>query len=123
MTLLSYCLVKSPLLEKIISALIVFIIISIYFRKKDAKLKIIGYKFRFGIVCISSIAFGFVHIFNFHFSSLLQCLLSPLIVFPQIIMGFCLSYVRLKYDKGLFIAILMHILLNGGAMLLESLKF
>lgn len=57
-----------------------------------------------------ALAFGYVHLFNFEIS-LNIILLSPILVLPQILLGFFLGYLRLKF--GLLYAIILHALYNG----------
>ncbi|MFT3995239.1 MAG: CPBP family glutamic-type intramembrane protease [Dysgonomonas sp.] len=67
----------------------------------------------YSIVFYSSVLiFGLLHIFNYQNLTWKHYLLSPLIVLPQIIMGLFWGYIRLKYDKGLYISILMHLFNN-----------
>ncbi|WP_394748691.1 CPBP family intramembrane glutamic endopeptidase [Spongiimicrobium salis] len=62
----------------------------------------------------SAILFGFVHFFNFEFS-LPALLMAPLLVAPQLIMGFFLGYIRVKL--GLRWSILLHASHNGILMI------
>lgn len=60
-----------------------------------------------------SILFGFVHIFNFEEVSLQLLLLSPLITLPQLLLGFGMGYVRIRF--GFWYGYLFHALNNGFA--------
>lgn len=64
------------------------------------------------IFYVFSIAFGLVHIGNYHFTEPWHYFLAPVLVFPQIVIGFILSFTRLYYYKGFLICIIFHILLN-----------
>jgi hypothetical protein len=57
------------------------------------------------VLYISTIAFGLVHISNFELTTQVL-LLSPLLVAPQISIGFLLGYIRVKF--GLFWSIALH---------------
>ena len=57
--------------------------------------------------------FGIVHITNFKNITPIQYLMTPLIVAPQLIAGFFISYARVRYKKGLILSILMHIYMNS----------
>jgi hypothetical protein len=59
-----------------------------------------------------SIFFGLVHITNYTFTMGYQYLISPFLVFPQIAVGFILSFTRIFYKKGFLIGILYHVTLN-----------
>ncbi|MFC4673978.1 type II CAAX prenyl endopeptidase Rce1 family protein [Dysgonomonas termitidis] len=64
----------------------------------------------FYTLCIS---FGLLHIFNFKEMTTAQAILSPLAAFPQIVMGLFMGYVRIRFNNGLIIAILLHIYQNS----------
>ncbi len=59
-----------------------------------------------------SILFGLVHIGNYNYTIGYQYIISPLLVFPQIAIGFVLSFIRIFYRKGFFIGIIYHIVIN-----------
>jgi hypothetical protein len=42
-----------------------------------------------------------------------QFFVIPLLIFPQLAMGFLLSFVRLYYKNGILICILVHIFMNA----------
>lgn len=69
----------------------------------------------------SVLIFGLMHIFNYTDLSWKQYLIAPLIVLPQIIMGLFFGYVRLKYDKGIYVSILMHSFNNIVSTLIRLL--
>jgi len=61
-----------------------------------------------------ALAFGYIHLFNFELTTNVV-LLSPILVAPQIILGFLLGYLRIKL--GLIYSILLHALFNGVLMI------
>lgn len=61
------------------------------------------------VFLLFTLAFGFLHITNFEFS-LQVWLLSPLLVAPQISVGFILGFIRIKF--GLLWSMAMHALYN-----------
>lgn len=63
------------------------------------------------------ILFGAVHITNFDNLSTFHYILLPIIVFPQIVMGFFLGYVRVRFENGFILAISLHSLNNLVAFL------
>jgi membrane protease YdiL (CAAX protease family) len=58
----------------------------------------------------TAILFGLIHIFNFNGISEANFIWTPIIVIPQIIMGFLLGYVRVVY--GFIYAVLFHSCIN-----------
>lgn len=60
----------------------------------------------------SAILFGFVHITNYEYTDINQYFIAPLLVFPQLAMGFIFSFTRMYYKDGFLISIICHILLN-----------
>jgi hypothetical protein len=56
--------------------------------------------------------FGLIHISNFKYSEPSQYFIAPILVFPQIAIGFVLSYTRIYYKKGFLISLLIHVLMN-----------
>jgi membrane protease YdiL (CAAX protease family) len=59
-----------------------------------------------------SILFGLVHISNYRFVELSQYFIAPVLIFPQLAIGFILSFTRLYYEKGFLICIIFHVLMN-----------
>tara|TARA_R110002073_G_scaffold8207_3_gene45744 strand:+ start:31534 stop:32094 length:561 start_codon:yes stop_codon:yes gene_type:complete len=57
-----------------------------------------------------AILFGYVHLFNFKMS-INVLLFSPILVAPQIYLGFVLGYIRVKF--GLHWSMFMHAVYNG----------
>ena len=62
------------------------------------------------IFYLSAILFGYVHIFNFEYSTTIL-LLSPILVAPQFIIGLFLGYLRMKYN--LILGYYMHAIHNA----------
>ncbi len=65
---------------------------------------------------LSCLAFGLLHVTNFHPFSYMLLLLAPLLVLPQLFLGTVLGFVRMKY--GIVYSILFHILMNLPGLLL-----
>jgi hypothetical protein len=86
--------------------LIVFLIILINFANCKSFI-IRNYRFFF---YFTAILFGLLHIFNFNGITLSNIIWTPLIVIPQIIMGFLLGYFRITY--GFIYAVICHSLIN-----------
>ena len=104
MEILAIMVFLAPLLEECIFRA------PLYLFKKSAFFPIAFY--------FSCVAFGMVHLSNFENGASLL-LWAPLLVAPQIIMGFFLGFLRVKL--GLFYAILMHAGHNGLLYLLTFL--
>src|SRR5690606_8352805 len=62
-------------------------------------------------VYISSVVFGLYHLFNYTNQEVLFYMLAPIIVGSQLLGGFLLAYLRLKY--GLRWSILLHAVFNA----------
>lgn len=107
-TLLLMAVVLAPLLEEAI------------FRAPLTAFKK-GQQFRIAFYVIA-VLFGFVHITNYEMSTNIL-LLSPILVLPQILLGFYLGFIRVRF--GLLWAIALHSLYNGvltvGSFLGESI--
>ncbi len=65
------------------------------------------------LVYLSSLSFGLLHIGNYQFVETYQYCIIPVLIFPQLTMGFLLSFVRLYYKYGILICILVHIIMNA----------
>jgi hypothetical protein len=77
------------------------------------------YKRFFAVIFyISAIVFGLIHISNYTERGTVLFML-PLLVLPQIIVGFVLGYVRIKY--GFRYSYLLHAIFNGALILPSSL--
>jgi membrane protease YdiL (CAAX protease family) len=64
------------------------------------------------IFYLFSLLFGLVHISNYQFFEVSQYFIVPILIFPQLAIGFLLSFTRLYYENGFFVCILFHILMN-----------
>jgi len=64
----------------------------------------------------SAISFGLMHLFNFSSNIYLILLFSVFLVGPQIVAGFILGFIRLKY--GLKYSILFHMAVNSQLLLM-----
>ena len=88
-------IIVAPVLEEGISRLFLG-----YFRNKPY------FKFLF---YLSAFTFGWVHIFNFEFTSSHYAFI-PIITLPQTMLGFILGYIRIHY--GFWYGVLLHFLYN-----------
>jgi membrane protease YdiL (CAAX protease family) len=59
-----------------------------------------------------AISFGLLHMANYKYSEISQYIIGPILVFPQLAIGFILSFTRLYYKKGFQIGILTHVIMN-----------
>jgi len=64
------------------------------------------------IFYLMPILFGLVHIGNYKFIEVSQYLIAPVLIFPQLAVGFILSFTRLYYKRGFLICIIFHVLMN-----------
>lgn len=62
------------------------------------------------IFYLSAILFGYVHLFNYEYSTTIL-LLSPILIAPQVIIGLFLGYLRMKYN--LVLGYFMHAIHNA----------
>lgn len=60
-----------------------------------------------------SLSFGLAHISNYEFIAASQYFIAPILIFPQLVMGFISSFTRMLYKNGFLICILFHCLLNS----------
>lgn len=59
-----------------------------------------------------AVSFGLLHMANFYGSSIYPiALLSPILCFPQIAMGFILGYIRMNY--GFLYGVIIHMIINS----------
>jgi hypothetical protein len=65
------------------------------------------------IYLISSLTFGLIHSMNFDYDQLWQYFLIPILVFPQLVIGFYFGFIRMYYKNGFLICILIHALTNS----------
>jgi hypothetical protein len=71
-----------------------------------------------------SLLFGLVHISNYKCTEASQYLLTSILIFPQLAIGFVLSFTRVYYKRGFLIGILIHCIMNtvgAGIFLFEYL--
>jgi hypothetical protein len=94
-----------------------YILLNIKRNKIERILKYFWYKHYHIVFYLFVCIFGVVHITNFQDLSTTQYFFIPVIVLPQIIMGFYLGYVRVRFNNGMFICIFLHILTNFFACL------
>jgi len=73
------------------------------------------------IVHVSVVSFAFMHIFNFIDVELWVYFIFPILTAPQILMGYILSFTRLKY--GFLFAVLIHMLINFTVSLPLLIKY
>ncbi|TFD96825.1 hypothetical protein E2605_08380 [Dysgonomonas capnocytophagoides] len=65
-----------------------------------------------------TLSFGLLHISSYTNMIWVHYILAPFIVSVQLVMGAFVGYIRVRYNTGVFIAITIHILLNGGTCLI-----
>lgn len=70
-----------------------------------------------------SISFGLVHIGNYKFIEGSQYFIVPVLIFPQLAIGFILSFTRLYYKKGFPICIIIHVLMNMISVSISLLQY
>ncbi|RUT72819.1 CPBP family glutamic-type intramembrane protease [Ancylomarina longa] len=73
------------------------------------------------LVHISVVIFAFMHIFNFVDVKTWMYFIFPILTAPQILMGYILSFSRLKY--GFLFGVLLHMLVNFTISLAMLFKF
>lgn len=99
----------------LISGISFFIIFFIIYRLTTVyKLNLISFwtkNFRY-IFYFLAIVFGLVHMSNYKYTEAYQYLLGPIIVFPQLAIGFVFSFTRVYYKQGFLISLLTHITMN-----------
>lgn len=66
-----------------------------------------------------TISFGLLHITNFQSLTFVHYLLSPFLVFYQILLGLFLGFVRVNYKEGMIYCILIHSLFNSFSILIK----
>lgn len=96
----------------IISFSVIFFIINKLAYAIESKLTIFWEKHFVQIFYFLSVLFGLVHISNYEFVSLSQFFISPILVLPQIMVGFILSFTRLYYEEGFLICLIIHVFMN-----------
>ena len=115
---------QTELIGKISYCSMILVLLAIFYlfstkHLKYNKLKLVIGKFWennfpiiFHIFCLS---FGFLHLLNYEQMTPSLLILSPLIVLPQIIMGYALGYLRMNFGFSYNIA--FHIIFNSIFML------
>lgn len=63
-----------------------------------------------------TLAFALAHAGNYDWGNARTVLVAPLLILPQLMIGICLGYIRLR--DGLRSSMLMHLLVNATALLL-----
>ena len=92
-----------------------FVYYILRFIKSDVKIPI-----RY-LVHISVISFAFMHIFNFLEVKTWMYFIFPILTVPQILMGYILSFTRLKY--GFLFGVLLHMIINFTVSLPLIIKY
>lgn len=96
----------------IISFFLLFILINrLTYINKSGFLSFWNKNFKY-IFYFLSILFGLVHISNYKFLEVSQYFIAPILIFPQLAIGFILSFTRLYYEKGFLMCIILHIFMN-----------
>ncbi len=75
------------------------------------------------IFYFSSILFGLVHLSNYTYFENSQYLIIPILILPQLILGFLLSFIRMYYKKGLLMCIIIHSLINLVSVSIYLLEY
>lgn len=70
-----------------------------------------------GLIIISILLFGFIHILNIKIIHLQLLLFYPFYVLPQMIIGYFITNLRLKY--GFIWGLFLHILINASSFLIR----
>jgi membrane protease YdiL (CAAX protease family) len=109
-------------LISIISFFLVFVLI--YELTSTYKEKMISFwdkNFKY-IFYFLSLLFGLVHMSNYRCTVSSQYLLASVLIFPQVAMGFILSFTRVYYKKGFIIGIIIHCIFNtvGAGIILHG---
>ncbi len=110
--LLIYLCIKSSPKFLIFSTLI--IVISILYLYYNQCFDFINSHFKL-FFYFSALLFGLIHIFNFTGITGYNLIFTPLLVLPQIFMGFILGYIRVNY--GFRYGVLFHSIVNVSILL------
>jgi len=70
-----------------------------------------------------AISFGLLHMTNYKYTEVSQYIIGPILVFPQLAIGFIISFARIYYKKGFQIGIITHIILNMLTMSIFLLSY
>jgi hypothetical protein len=74
-------------------------------------------KYKYHFYTLSLVAFTLVHAMNFDFFTLHLLILSPLYLFPKLIIGFFMT--RLRISFGFFWGLFFHMIINGISFVLS----
>jgi len=102
-----------PYLPVIVLAIPLYFIFSGFVPKHEQTILDIWVRYFRFVVWFSAIAFGLVHIGNFQLMNGTQYIIVPLLVIPQLGVGFVLSFVRLTYRRGFLIGLMVHMFINS----------
>jgi len=110
----------------VVSLVSFFVIYAIIFRfaliHKTVFLKFWNKNFKY-IFYFLSLTFGLVHISNYKFIEVSQYLIAPILILPQLAIGFVLSFTRLYYKRGFLICIIFHVLMNMMSVSISLLQY
>jgi membrane protease YdiL (CAAX protease family) len=107
----------------ILSFLFIFILtysMALYYKPKILSFWSRNFKYIFYFL---SITFGLVHISNYKFVEVAQYFVAPLLIIPQLAIGFIFSFTRLYYEKGFLICIIIHVLMNMISISIYLLQY
>jgi hypothetical protein len=114
----SFYIIDENFIVKVGGVFIVMGVMVAFFEKRNwVKINSFGEKNFVLIFYVVSILFGYLHLLNFGDVSLDKMLFSPVIVFPFVVMGVVLGYVRIIL--GLKWAITLHVLFNAFIVLVH----
>jgi membrane protease YdiL (CAAX protease family) len=112
--------------DVIIAITVFFILLFILYRLaiiyRTSLISFWNKKFIYIFYCLP-IIFGLVHLNNYMFVDLSQYLIAPLLILPQLALGFILSFTRLYFEKGFLICILIHVLMNMISVFIYLLQY
>ncbi len=109
--LIYFCLKSSP---KFLVFSVLIIAISILYLYHNQCFAFINNHYK-QIFYLSAVLFGLIHIFNFTGITGYNLIFTPLLVLPQIFMGFILAYIRVNY--GFKYGVLFHATVNISILL------
>jgi hypothetical protein len=120
-------LIARKMTSTVVLPILIFILIAVlvYYFTNNYKSKFQSFwtkNFKY-IFYFSSLMFGLVHTTNYEYISVYQYFIAPVLVFPQLSMGFILSFTRMFYKNGFLICFLFHVLLNSFAVSVFLLKY
>lgn len=106
--------IREKYLISIILLGVFLLLLSLKLIKKVKLQAIYNNNFKY-IFWFSSILFGLLHVTNYSGNYLVILALSPILCFPQIVMGFILGYIRMKY--GFRYGVIVHIIINSALLI------